>query len=317
MSVYKKIKILEDLINKKQNLSLEEINALKNKTDNHATMIASHTTDIASRMLETDFDAKLLANNDFHNKLNINDLDDKIDLLGPSTKFKTSLSSKAALADFNTYKNTTVPGLLQSKLDSTDLNSAITSDMFNTKLAANTTFSNLNSTVTGHTTTLANKLDSSTFNTFKTSGDFKLLKDSVATLDSSVGTLSSHLASAGISNFNFSYSSISSNNNFSNLFSDKTLKKDISTIKNGLDIIASFRPVYYNWIDEEKYGSQKEVGFIAQEIEQAAPEIVKEKNGYLAIEYQKAVVYLVAAVKELQQKIIDLENQLKKSEKSI
>ena len=52
------------------------------------------------------------------------------------------------------------------------------------------------------------------------------------------------------------------------------LKKNISQLENSLDKIQKIRGVNYNWI-EEKDDTKKQIGFIAQEIEDTFPELVE------------------------------------------
>ena len=64
--------------------------------------------------------------------------------------------------------------------------------------------------------------------------------------------------------------------------SDKRLKKEIATIKNSLDIVKQLNPVKY-YYDTEKYpflglNTGLEYGFIAQELEEVLPNLVKEKK---------------------------------------
>jgi len=93
--------------------------------------------------------------------------------------------------------------------------------------------------------------------------------------------------------------------------SDIRYKKNIRTIENALDKVKSLRGVYFNWDQNEfpdrQFGSNVEVGFIAQEVEKIIPEIVtkdKTKEEYRSVKYDKLVALLVEAIKE-QQKQID------------
>lgn len=57
--------------------------------------------------------------------------------------------------------------------------------------------------------------------------------------------------------------------------SDRTLKKNISTYTGSLKKILGLRPVTYNWKTEED-GSPVQYGFIAQEVEEQLPHLVKD-----------------------------------------
>ena len=66
---------------------------------------------------------------------------------------------------------------------------------------------------------------------------------------------------------------------------------------------------------EEKARKGNDLGVIAQEIKQIAPEIVTEReNGYLAVDYEKIVPLLIEAIKELSAKVKELENRCKQEE---
>jgi hypothetical protein len=99
--------------------------------------------------------------------------------------------------------------------------------------------------------------------------------------------------------------------------SDIRLKTNIETITGSLNIIKSLNGVKYNWTDENEpnfkinnTGSQ--IGLIAQDVEQILPEIVK-LNGvkdYKTVEYDKIVAVLIEAIKEQQQQIDNLQQQI-------
>jgi hypothetical protein len=93
--------------------------------------------------------------------------------------------------------------------------------------------------------------------------------------------------------------------------SDFRFKINIRPITNALDKIKALRGVYFNWNQNEfpdrQFGSNVELGFIAQEVEKIIPEIVtkdKTKEEYRSVKYDKLVALLVEAIKE-QQKQID------------
>lgn len=93
--------------------------------------------------------------------------------------------------------------------------------------------------------------------------------------------------------------------------SDFRFKTNIRPITNALDKIKALRGVYFNWnqndFPDRQFGSNVELGFIAQEVEKIVPEIVtkdKNKEEYRSVKYDKLVALLVEAIKE-QQKQID------------
>jgi hypothetical protein len=93
--------------------------------------------------------------------------------------------------------------------------------------------------------------------------------------------------------------------------SDFRFKINIRPVTNALDKIKALRGVYFNWnqndFPDRQFGSNVELGFIAQEVEKIIPEIVtkdKTNEEYRSVKYDKLVALLVEAIKE-QQKQID------------
>jgi hypothetical protein len=85
-------------------------------------------------------------------------------------------------------------------------------------------------------------------------------------------------------------------------FSDQSVKENIRPIENVIERIGDSRGVLYDRIDN---GEKDNIGFIAQELEVAFPElVVTNSDGTKAVKYQNAVAVLFEAIKE-QQKQID------------
>ena len=116
--------------------------------------------------------------------------------------------------------------------------------------------------------------------------------------------------------------------------SDKRLKRNIKPITNALNKVINMNGVYYDWDLElcnkfDFYPPEKtEAGVLAQEVKEVFPEVVQQapfdcdadENGnvisksgetYLTVKYEKLVPLLIEAVKELSNKVEELENQLK------
>ena len=103
--------------------------------------------------------------------------------------------------------------------------------------------------------------------------------------------------------------------------SDRRLKTDIETIENASKKVSQLRGVEYTWTHGKRKG-QRDIGLIAQEVEEVVPEVVSEGellDGTTAkrVDYAKLVGLLVEANKEqqdiisqLEERIIDLENRL-------
>ncbi len=100
--------------------------------------------------------------------------------------------------------------------------------------------------------------------------------------------------------------------------SDARYKTNVMPVTNALEKVKALQGVYFNWnqkdFPQKEFGSQKELGFIAQEVEKVVPEVVtREKNNeeYRAVKYDKIVALLVEAIKEQQKQIDQLQKKIK------
>ncbi len=92
--------------------------------------------------------------------------------------------------------------------------------------------------------------------------------------------------------------------------SDIKLKENLKLIEGALDKVSQINGYTFNYINDEQ--KNKVVGLIAQEVEKVLPEVVYEfeRDGgdkAKAIRYGNVVALLVEAVKELKQKVDELE----------
>lgn len=87
--------------------------------------------------------------------------------------------------------------------------------------------------------------------------------------------------------------------------SDISLKNNINKLSNSLSKISSLNPVSFTW----RENGQESQGFIAQELEEVLPSLVKtsEKSGYKSVQYSNLTALLTAGIKEQQEKIDKLE----------
>ncbi len=97
--------------------------------------------------------------------------------------------------------------------------------------------------------------------------------------------------------------------------SDIRWKKDIIPLENSLAKIIQLQGISYDWRVDEfpelKFPSGRQIGLIAQEVEQIIPEIVStDQNGYKGISYEKLTPVLVEAIKEQQKQIEELRNEI-------
>ncbi|GEM_PF-2783063 len=94
--------------------------------------------------------------------------------------------------------------------------------------------------------------------------------------------------------------------------SDARLKTSITeTEYSGLDLIKSLRVVDFNW--KENPESEKETGFIAQELQEIYPKMVsKGPDGMLSISQNRLIPFLAKAIQEQQVQIDTLDGRLKR-----
>ena len=101
-----------------------------------------------------------------------------------------------------------------------------------------------------------------------------------------------------------------------NYTSDINLKSNINNLTDSLTKVNQLRPVLFNWNDKalelnpNRYTN--DVGLIAQEVKEVIPDIVHPMydGEYLGIDYIKLVPYLIQSIKELSNKINELEDKI-------
>ena len=107
---------------------------------------------------------------------------------------------------------------------------------------------------------------------------------------------------------------------FSTVFSDKKLKDNIGQIKGGLEKVKKLRGVEFDWNATSRKGT-KDIGVIAQEVEEVVPEVVSEKvpcvgefcgntEKYKTVDYSKLVPVLIEAIKDLSEEVEELKKKL-------
>ncbi len=96
-----------------------------------------------------------------------------------------------------------------------------------------------------------------------------------------------------------------------NSSSDITLKTSIVTLENCLEKTLALRPVSFNWIDQQRFGPQTEIGMIAQEVQPVVPEVIgTNHDGTLSLDYAKLVALLTGAVQAQQAQIAAQQTQI-------
>ncbi len=81
--------------------------------------------------------------------------------------------------------------------------------------------------------------------------------------------------------------------------SDQRLKENILPIVSALDKVSRLQGVTFDWIDKNRFGTQTEIGLIAQQVEQVVPEVVLSGGDYKSVNYPNLVALLIEAVKEI------------------
>ena len=92
--------------------------------------------------------------------------------------------------------------------------------------------------------------------------------------------------------------------------SDKRLKDNIVRIENPLEKVGKIGGYTFDWNDKQETYTGKDVGVIAQEIQEVLPELVTERdNGYLSVKYEKIVPLLIESIKELKQEVDEIKQK--------
>ncbi len=93
--------------------------------------------------------------------------------------------------------------------------------------------------------------------------------------------------------------------------SDRALKKNISQIGTVLNDVTQLKPVSYHYT-HMKNEDKKTIGFIAQEVEQIFPELVRTaEDGTKALSYSDFSIIAIKAIQEQQKQIEALQNEIR------
>lgn len=87
--------------------------------------------------------------------------------------------------------------------------------------------------------------------------------------------------------------------------SDIRLKTNVEVIPNALEKLLKLDGILHNWdTNEFPDRTERDVGVIAQQVEEVLPEIVvTRKNGHKAVRYEKLIPLIIEAIKELNKKV--------------
>ena len=95
------------------------------------------------------------------------------------------------------------------------------------------------------------------------------------------------------------------------------IKENVENINYGLSDVLKLKPVIFNYIDRNKWGEGKDLGFIAEDVMNVIPEATGVMNNSdIYFDLQKLIPILTKAIQEqqalikaLEQRIINLENK--------
>ena len=93
--------------------------------------------------------------------------------------------------------------------------------------------------------------------------------------------------------------------------SDERLKDNLTPIDNALEKVNKLSGYEFDWNDKQDLYEGHDIGVIAQEVEEVAPEIVDTReDGYKAVKYEKLTALLINAVNELTEQNKELRSEI-------
>ena len=84
-----------------------------------------------------------------------------------------------------------------------------------------------------------------------------------------------------------------------NTASDRSLKQDITPVDpfTALAQTLQLKPVYWHWINKRKFGYQREIGFVAQDVDEVISEVVGENSDFtLSLDYSHSTAVLAGGM---------------------
>ncbi len=85
--------------------------------------------------------------------------------------------------------------------------------------------------------------------------------------------------------------------------SDANLKSDVEEISDPLKKVMEMHGVTYNFKDAKRFGANRQMGFLAQDLEKIVPEAVSSGGEYKSVNYQVLTALLAEAMKQQQTQI--------------
>lgn len=94
--------------------------------------------------------------------------------------------------------------------------------------------------------------------------------------------------------------------------SDRRLKSNIQPIKNSIEKLNKINGYTFEWEgNPSRIENPKDIGVIAQEIEEIIPEIIStDTKGYKSVDYPKLTAFLISVLKEQQKEINEIKSKL-------
>jgi hypothetical protein len=94
-----------------------------------------------------------------------------------------------------------------------------------------------------------------------------------------------------------------------NTISDRSVKKNIENLTETLPQLMQILPVAFNWMSDQD-GSDKTIGFVAQDVEIVYPQLITERDGQKMLNTTGFIPFLVKAIQEQQALIQNLTTRL-------
>ena len=94
----------------------------------------------------------------------------------------------------------------------------------------------------------------------------------------------------------------------------KNIKSELS-VADCYKLINDCSTIIYSLKTDEK--DQNQIGMVAQQVKEIIPEVVQESNGYYSINYSRLSVVALNLIKDLSERIIELEKDHNKLEELI
>jgi hypothetical protein len=243
--------------------------------------------------------------------------------LSGSTSFNNSGATTFTVTSNATNSNT--GGAIVARDGSGNFSAGTITATFSGNITGNVTGNvtgNLSGSVTGGTLSGTTGTLSSTLNintsaatggdalVLQNGGDFRIYNSGNA------GSVSLYCDTNGVLNIS---GAISASGDITALTSDIRLKTNIEPIENALNKVLKLNGFTYNFNEiAEKLGLNSSIrhsGVSAQDVQEVLPEAVKPapvNSEYLTVQYEKIVPLLIEAIKELSDKVTELESNAKK-----